>query len=146
MDCESGLAHNQDHSILRIFDDTEEEDAVTSEAERYYNRAKVALAEELGTLETKFDQRMETLAAQVDKIQGLVVPVAPAVTASQTGVSAIASAVPGEQDAEVKGVEQVNGARGDNFSELSGRMDKLETRFTALEGMLLRVLEAVETR
>lgn len=144
MECETGLQHDQSHPLLRIFNEVEEEEAVATEVERYYHRAKVAFAEELGTLEKKFNNRMEALVAQVDKIQQVIVASVPATALSQTGVAAQPGATPGESDG---GSDDVG---GNDLSAISRRMDRLEkdvsSRFTSLEGMLLRVLEAVEAR
>lgn len=143
MKCDTGLQHDQHHALLRIFDDVEEEEAVTNEVERYYNRAKVAFSEELATLETKFTQRMDALAAQVDKIQQGAVASQPATTTPHDGTSTHPSAAPKDES----GTEGVEGA---SLSALSSRMERLEkdvsSRFTALEALLVRVLEAIEAR
>ncbi|KAJ3526594.1 hypothetical protein NMY22_g10101 [Coprinellus aureogranulatus] len=137
MDCEKKLEHEQYHGLLRIFNDVEEEDSeTTTEAERYYNRAKTALAEELEGLETKFNERMEALAAEVGKIQQAVL----------TGPPLPAEVEPAPTPKEERAQKDSDG----DLVSVSHRIDKLEkdvaSRFTSLEGMLLKVLEAVEAR
>jgi hypothetical protein len=138
MKCEVGLKHDDQHGLLRIFDEEEEEATATTDVERYYNRAKTVFAEELGTLEMKFNQRMEILTSQVEKIQQAVVTSPLASTGSTAGALAA-----------VDDGTQTDVGNGDP-SVISRRMDRLEqdvtARFASLEGMLLRVLEAVETR
>lgn len=143
MKCDTGLQHDQHHALLRIFDDIEKEETMTNEVERYYNRAKVAFSEELATLETTFTQRMDALATQVDQIQQGAVASQLSTTTSHDGIGAHSSAAPRDES----GTEGVEGA---SLSALSSRMERLEkdvsSRFTALEGLLVRVLEAIEAR
>jgi hypothetical protein len=138
MQCEVEIKHDDQHALLRIFDNVPEgEAAATTDAERYYNRAKTVFAEELGALEAKLNQRMEgMLATKVDQVQQAFVTGPPAIQTSTTLASA------GD-----KGQGEVG---NDELSAISLRMDNLETdvatRFACLEGMLRRVLEAVEER